>query len=215
MSTRVFRQCACSIVETGDDGRPAYDAAGRVRRRQLGALCPRLAEDDHGRWTYQVDLPRISNEVRRPRLHRRGLPSESDAQERMVLVRQLLGIPDRDDRRGLAEVVALIQVSTRRGGLPPDPQEVADRYRLGLPLAPVPTVGMWVDHWLDGRRGLAPNTLTGYRAHARLYLHRYLGHIRVDRLRTVDVGDMVEQIEEHNELIRQVRAFFADPVERA
>lgn len=215
MSARMFRQCGCSIVETDDGGLPVYDAARRVRRRQLGALCPRLAEDDHGRWAYQVDLPRTSDEVRRPRLHRRGLLSEDDAQERMERVRQLLRIPDRDDRRGLAEVVALIQVSTRHGGLPPGPAEVAARYRLGLPLAPAPTVGAWLDHWLAGRRGLAPNTLIGYRAHARLYLHRYLGHLRLDRLRAVDVEDMLEQIEEHNELIRQVRAFFADPQERA
>lgn len=57
MSARVFRQCACSIVETDDGGRRVRDSVGRVRR-QLGALCPRLAEDDHGRWAYQADLPR-------------------------------------------------------------------------------------------------------------------------------------------------------------
>lgn len=127
----------------------------------------------------------------------------------------MLRIPDRDDQRGHAEIVALVQNSTRHGELPPDPDDVADRYRLGLPLLPVPTVGSWVDHWLDGRRGLAPNTSVGYRVHTRLYLNRYLCHIRLDRLRVVDIRDMLEQIEEHNELIRQVRAFFADPKQRA
>lgn len=71
MSAQVFRQCACSIVET-DEGRPVYGAAGRVLRRQLGALCPRLVEDGHGRWAYQLDLPKTSEETQRPRLHRRG-----------------------------------------------------------------------------------------------------------------------------------------------
>lgn len=132
MSTRVFRQCACSVAEADTDGRHVRGASGRVRR-QLGALCPPLAEDGHGSWAYQVDLPRTGDR-RRPRLHRRGLASEPEAQERMDLVRRLLQIPDPNDQRGLAEIVALVQDSTRHGGLPPDPDDVADRYRLGRPL---------------------------------------------------------------------------------
>ena len=50
---RVYRRCGCRDAD----------------RRQLGASCPRLAEQGHGRWTFAVDIPSLSG---RRRTVRRG-----------------------------------------------------------------------------------------------------------------------------------------------
>ncbi|MGW4694477.1 hypothetical protein ACWEO1_19080 [Kitasatospora cineracea] len=45
---RFYRRCGCRDAD----------------RRQLGAGCPRLADDRHGTWTFAVDIP--SFDGRRP-----------------------------------------------------------------------------------------------------------------------------------------------------
>ncbi|MGW6915004.1 tyrosine-type recombinase/integrase [Kitasatospora sp. NPDC054939] len=55
---RVYRRCGCR------------DAA----RRQLGAGCPRLAEEGHGTWTFAVDIPSLSG--RRRTIRRGGFEDE-------------------------------------------------------------------------------------------------------------------------------------------
>jgi integrase len=213
MVGQVFRRCSCAVAVTDADGVPVYGESGRVRRRELGVSCPGMVGDGHGTWWFQLDLPTGSRGRRR--LRRGGLASADEAHARLERATALLAIAEPDDVRGRAELVALVDVQSRKGGSLPDPVEVADRYRRRLPLTPVPTVGEWLEFWLSTQRGLRPTTLVGYRKHIELYLGRYLGHIRLDRLRVADLLDMVEAIEERNELIRQVRSFFADPKQRA
>ena len=45
---RVYRRCGCRDAD----------------RRQLGAGCPRLAEEGHGTWTFAVDIPSLSGRRR-------------------------------------------------------------------------------------------------------------------------------------------------------
>lgn len=55
---RVYRRCGCR------------DAT----RRQLGAKCPRLAEEKHGTWTFAVDIPSLTG--RRRTIRRGGFEDE-------------------------------------------------------------------------------------------------------------------------------------------
>ncbi|WP_052682134.1 tyrosine-type recombinase/integrase [Saccharothrix sp. ST-888] len=55
---RVYRRCGCR------------DAT----RRQLGASCPRLAEEEHGTWTFAVDIPSLNG--RRRTVRRGGFEDE-------------------------------------------------------------------------------------------------------------------------------------------
>jgi integrase len=66
-------------------------------------------------------------------------------------------------------------------------------------------VGEYLTDWLAGRRNLKQGTLRSYEAHIRLYLNRYLGHLRLDRLRPAHIDAMYEAIKRHNETIRTIR----------
>ncbi|MFE7194513.1 hypothetical protein ACFU9E_33195, partial [Kitasatospora sp. NPDC057595] len=55
---RVYRRCGCRDAD----------------RRQLGAACPRLAEERHGTWTFAVDIPSLTG--RRRTIRRGGFEDE-------------------------------------------------------------------------------------------------------------------------------------------
>ncbi|HEX5406914.1 MAG TPA: tyrosine-type recombinase/integrase [Pseudonocardiaceae bacterium] len=64
----------------------------------------------------------------------------------------------------------------------------------------------WLKAWLPTKKRLSRNARRSYESHIRLYLNRYLGAVRLDKLRVAHVADMFEQIAEHNEQIAAARA---------
>lgn len=211
MSQHVFKRCPCSRSVHGSDGSPMR-VDGRKSRVRLEGSCPRLAEPEHGSWWYQLELPR-SGRGRRCRLRRGGLASAAEAHAAIATVRELLAIPVSGDARGRREVTDLILKSTRNGGALPEPAAVRQRYDRRLSLEGI-TVAEWLDHWLDGRKGLRLSTRTGYACHIRLYLKPYLGHLPLDLLHPGDIRAMFEEIDLNNAIIRAARAS-GSPADRA
>jgi hypothetical protein len=78
-----FRRCGCSEAMRDATGEPVLTKAGKAKRRELGTSCPRLADPDHGRWGYQVELPRVQGQKRR-RIRRGGYPSQDAAKDGLV-----------------------------------------------------------------------------------------------------------------------------------
>lgn len=204
----MFKRCGCTRITADDDGRGRRDRHGNdgnVGQRAQGLLCPLLGEDGHGSWWYQIDLPHRAN-VGRRRLRRGGLACRSDAEQSIETVRALLAIPDHTDERARLEIADLVQHVTRRGGALPDPRLIAEMYRQGLRVGPVPTVAEWLDRWMAGRRALRPATRLQYQTHIRLSLKPYLGHLRIDELRVDHLLAMYDQIDARNTTIRDTRA---------
>ena len=70
-------------------------------------------------------------------------------------------------------------------------QESLDSLRRGPVLEqPQQTVGDYLDEWLDGKAGLRPTTLSGYRTTVEIYLKPGLGHLRLRDLREADIEDL-------------------------
>ena len=61
----VYRRCGCADPATG---------------RQLGGNCPQLADDNHGSWYIQLELPAALDGARR-RIRRGGYPSHGTAKD--------------------------------------------------------------------------------------------------------------------------------------
>ncbi|ADL71002.1 tyrosine integrase [Mycobacterium phage Enceladus] len=59
----------------------------------------------------------------------------------------------------------------------------------------VKTVGEWLDYWLTVKKSeCRPSTYESYEGSARLYLKPHLGHIRLDKLTTPQVRDMLTKV---------------------
>jgi Phage integrase, N-terminal SAM-like domain len=139
-------------------------------------------------------------------MRRGGFGCEQAARAAAAAPTELLAVPDVCDERARLQVADLLLYCTLRGGVLPDRLEVQARYRAGMHLGPVPTVGEWLVRWLEGKRGLRRSTRAQYEAHIRLYLNPYLGRIRLDQLRVDHLAEMFRKIDLHNDAIRDARA---------
>ena len=186
----VDRRCSC----TGPDG------------RRLGKACPKLAgRSNHGVWFYRVELPADQDGTRRPR-RRAGFRSSTAAQNELDQVRELLAIPERDDPQALRRVGDLIAQALSAQQPIPEPTQVRQLLRARFPTLTHPTVAQWLTVWLGGRKNIARNTYRSYESHIRLYLTRYLGSVRLDKLRVEHVSDMFDMIAEANTEIAAARS---------
>jgi hypothetical protein len=92
--------------------------------------------------------------------------------------------------------------------------EVRCRFRTGQDLDTTITTGQWLTMWLAGRKGLRASTVRSYHTHIHAHLIPVIGHIRLDRLRAVDVGAVFEAIDERSDLVTRARTS-GDPALRA
>jgi integrase len=201
--------------------KPVYRAVGSVGRRcscrdtqnkTLGKNCPKLARGSHGQWYYRLELPEDAEGQRRPR-RRSGFDSQTAAQAELDQARELLALPEDGDTAALCAVGDLIAEALSRQQPLPKPDTVRQLLRAGATRLTHPTVGKWLQTWLAGKKNLVPGSHRSYTTHVRLYLDRYLGKLRLDKLRVEHVADMFDMIVEYNDEIRAARAS-GDPARR-
>jgi hypothetical protein len=192
---------------------PAYRGVGSVDRRcscrdpqgkTLGKNCPKLARSSHGQWFYRLELPENAEGQRRPR-RRSGFDSQTAAQAELDRARELLALPEDGDAAALCAVGDLIAEALSQKRPLPEVATIRQLLRAGAAGLAHPTVGQWLVTWLGGKKNIVPNTYRSYDSHIRLYLDRYLGKLRLDKLRVEHVSDMFDMIVEYIDEIRAVR----------
>lgn len=195
-------------------GRTGGPPLGKVSRRcgcrdehgnLLGSACPKRKRTGHGQWFYRIELPADAEGNRRPR-RRSGFSSERAAQNELDHARDLLAIPEDDDPEARRRVGDMIAAAITHNKPLPGIEQVRSLLRAKEPLLQHPTLAEWLTQWLKGKKRISRNTQRSYESHIRLYLTRYLGDIRIDKLRVGHVADMFDQIVEHNYEIVQARA---------
>lgn len=169
----------------------------------LGAACPKRGQVGHGTTNYRIELPRDADGNRRPR--RRAVDSVATAEAELAAIRGLLELAEPDDRRAATTVGDLIARSITNGWPLPSAEEVRRRLNTPLGSARIPTVAEFVDAWFPTKRDWAANTRKSYESQLRLYIKPYLGDIRLDRLHSGHILDMVDEILEFNEQLDALR----------
>jgi integrase len=192
-----YRRCYCR----GDDGKP------------LGKACPQLSSRRHGTYAVRQELPPRADGSRRS-FSRSGYESATKAQEALDKVRALLAIPDSDDRDGQVAIGDLLEtVSRDKNAALPDFDATQRRYRSGASLTARPTVGEWLDEWLESKK-TRRNTTRGYESHIRVHLKPAIGHVRLDRLNVGHLVAMFDAIADRNEAILAENAARREQVAR-
>jgi integrase len=178
----------------------------------LGKNCPKLARGSHGQWYYRLELPEDTQGRRRPR-RRSGFDSHTCAQAELDHARELLALPEAGDDTALGAVGDLIAEAISQQRPLPEVTTVRQLLRAGAVRLTHPTVGQWLTNWLASKKNIAAGTHRSYSTHVQLYLNRYLGKLRLDKLRVEHVADMFDMIVENNDEIRAARAS-NDPARR-
>jgi hypothetical protein len=185
----LFKVCRCRDPETGKSLR----ATCPKLRRQNGSWRP-----DHGRWTYQLELPPTADGNRR-QLRPPPFVDRAAAEDELDAVRRLLDLPHGDKNR-LVEIGDMLQQARRNGGALPDLETIRRRLRSQGSLAGVPTVAEYLPEWLQDLE-VDENTRNSYACHVRLHLIPYLGEVVLDQLRPHHVQGLIRRIKERNEEI--------------
>ncbi|WP_161634182.1 tyrosine-type recombinase/integrase [Nocardiopsis potens] len=204
MTVQTYKRCSCRKTALGSDGAPIKDRCGKPRKRRLGSACPELPREGHGSWYFSVPLPRFSSGPYRY-LRRGGYRSRTQAHQVGSRIERLFDVPDRDDEGGRKEAVKIVMRALKNRTALPPLGVVRDRYRNRRPLAPMPTVAEWLDYWIRSKEDRTLSTQRGYRTHSRIYLKPHLGHHPIDRIRSDQIKDLLELIDEENELIALAR----------
>jgi hypothetical protein len=77
----------------------------------------------------------------------------------------------------------------------------------------LPTIGEWLQEWINVKKSLRLATVRSYETHIRLYLTPRIGHITLDRLRVADVVSVFGYIDELNQAVTEAWAS-GDPAVR-
>jgi integrase len=198
----VYKRCSCKDPVTG---------------KALNSKCPKLRRagggwhPTHGTWAYQIELPARPGETRRP-FRRGGLDGRDDANALRDQVKALLDLAGGDQDRAL-EISDLIW-ATRRGQPLPDPETISTRLRAGVPASVTKSTADYLTEWLDGRRGLSPKTIRGYRDHIVNNLIPHLGDVPIQELNDRHIATMFTKLDERNLDILDAKAS-PDPAIRA
>lgn len=203
-----FKRCGCKAPLHHPDGSPVRGADGRVKRRELGAACPKLRRKSggwsptHGTWWWLLQVPTPPGAKRR-HLRQGGHSTEAKAAEAMDAVVRLLALADQADDPDVTRmrIADLVQAAIRAKEPLPDYDETRRRVRSTRPVDEILTVEQWLREWLAGKKDLRATTRRCYESHLRLYLIPYLGKVRLDRLRVAHLNAMFQKIEERNEEI--------------
>ncbi|MFI6580240.1 tyrosine-type recombinase/integrase, partial [Embleya sp. NPDC050493] len=208
MSGTTFKRCGCKAPLLHPDGSPVRDADGRVKRRELGASCPKLRRRSgswsptHGTWWWLFQVPTPAG-VKRRHLRQGGYASETKAAEVMDAVVRLLALTDQADDPVATRlrIADLVQAAIRAKEPLPDYDETRRRLRSTRPVDEIVTVEQWLREWFAGKKDLRPTTRRSYESHLRLYLIPHLGCVRLGRLRVAHLHAMFTAIEDRNEEI--------------
>jgi integrase len=189
----LFKVCRCRDPET--DKLLRNDCPDL--RRSNGSWNP-----DHGRWTYQLELPRTAGGQRR-QLRPSGFASRIGAEDELDHVRRLLDLAGRDQKR-LIEMGDLVQTGCRTATGLPDVDTIRQRLRSDSRLTGIPTLAEYLPAWLQDIE-VDDNTRSSYACHIRLHLIPYLGDIVLDKLRPHHVQTLIRLIKERNDEITEAR----------
>lgn len=184
MKGSTYRRCYCR----GEDGKP------------LGKACPQLSSRRHGTYAIRQELPPApdGDKPRRRSFSRSGYTTAKAAQEALDQVRALLGIPDGDDEDGQVAVGDLLEQVSKDSKTPlPGLEDIKRRYRSGQSLSTRLTVEAWLNEWISAKQGRR-TAIRRDEGNIRNYLVPYIGHLRLDRLRTAHVNKMFAAIADAN-----------------
>lgn len=197
MTTRAFKgttykRCTCKDPAT---------------KKQLGTQCPKLKRSNgtwssnHGTWSFQAELPKHHDGTRRTR-RRHGFASQTDAQGELDKIADLVALGAERGDTVLATIGDLIDNRLRSGEPFPSPDDVTKQLDEGnASLGAMPTVGEWLQSWIDTRKKIREGTRIGYRSHIRLWLIPHLGHYRLDALTVEHISRMFDAMAERNDTI--------------
>ncbi|GAA2617194.1 site-specific integrase [Paractinoplanes durhamensis] len=180
------------------------DASGK----KLGKSCPQLRRiggawnSHHGKWGYQLELPRRAGGGRR-QLRRTTFDTREQAAEDCNKAIALLALAG-DDTALATEIADLLQ-QVRPGGPLPDRDTIAKRVNAGLPATVDMTVGEYLLQWLESRRSIAPGTKRAYDCHIRVHLVPHLGTVPLVKLRVEHIAAMFTAITDRNTAIEIAR----------
>ena len=191
-----FKRCTCTRPGT---------------KKQLGSQCPKLKRtngmwsSNHGTWSFQAELPKTHGGARRTR-RRSGFVSQTDAQNQLGKIADLVALGERRGDTALATIGDLIDNRLRTGEPFPVPDEVAKQLDEGnASLGAMPTVGEWLESWITSRKKLREGTRISYRFHIKNWLIPHLGHYRLDVLTVEHITRMFDAMAERNDTITAAR----------
>ncbi|WP_239406173.1 site-specific integrase [Frankia sp. Cj3] len=179
--------------------------------REHGRTCPKLRRTSggwhptHGSWYYAIDLP-PHPDGRRRYARRGGFPSQQEAQDQIIHIQALLGIPAADDEAGRRRIADLITTAIRRKQPLPGIKDTRRRFHRNADLNPTMTVGQWLDQWLAGRKTIRRSTLLGYTSYVNYHLRPAIGDVRLDRLSVTHLDTLFTAIDTRNSTVRAARA---------
>ncbi|WP_018347499.1 tyrosine-type recombinase/integrase [Longispora albida] len=187
--------------------------------KRLGAQCPDLRRADgnwhpqHGRWAYQLELPKTLLGKRR-QLKREPAATDNSknaARDERDHARDLLRLASGDP--ALLDEIATLLKGVRPGQPLPDRNAIARRLRAGVPAAISITVGEYLTQWI-GERQIDEKTKINYAGHIRNYFLPNLGDIALDKLSRAHIQAMFAAIVKRNTEITAARQH-TDPMIRA
>ncbi|GAA1596485.1 site-specific integrase [Actinoplanes couchii] len=196
----VFKHCGCK----DDDGKRLANRCPKLRRPG-GAWHP-----SHGRWAYQLELPKTAEGRRRPMRRYRFETRDAAATERDNVL-ALLAL-SRANTDLAIEIGDLLQQLKPTDPLP-DRDMIARRVKAGIPATTAVLLGDYLREWLTGRR-IAAGTQLAYDSHIRNHLDPHLGHIPIEKLRGGHIQAMFTAIADRNIAIETARDS-EDPTVRA
>ncbi|MEU5554252.1 tyrosine-type recombinase/integrase [Micromonospora sp. NPDC047793] len=176
--------------------------------KKLGKRCPQLRRTGgawnahHGKWGYQLELPRKVDGSRRS-LRRYTFDSKDDAAKDRDQALTLLALAG-DDTALATEIADLLQ-HVKAGAPMPDRDTIAKRVSAGLPASVDMTVGEYLRQWLESRRTIEPSTIRNYGCHIRVHLIPHLGAIPLVKLRVEHIAAMFTAITDRNTAIEVAR----------
>ena len=196
----VFKHCSCK----DDNG------------RRLGPRCPKLRRPSgawhptHGRWAYQLELPKTVDGRRRTLRRYRFDAREPAAKERDEAL-NLLGLAG--DNNDLAIEIGDLLHQLKPTAPLPDRTMIARRVKAGIPATTAVLLGDYLREWLTGRN-IEASTERSYDGHIRNHLEPHLGHVPLEKLRAGHIKAMFNAITDRNIAIEAARSS-DDPTVRA
>ncbi|MGC4851862.1 tyrosine-type recombinase/integrase [Micromonospora sp. DT4] len=183
MTVGITKECYCTD-ETG---------------KRLNSKCPKLRRSDgkwhadHGRWRYQLELPKNPKTGKRRMLRRAPAADNSrtaaiNERDHAKTLLQLAG-----DDKNLADEIAVLLLDVPEHTPLPDRETLARKVGAGIPVGFEITVADYLTRWIEDRI-MDEHTRSGYAGHIRNYLIPYLGDLRLDRLNTGHVTAMFKKV---------------------
>ncbi|MGK5680166.1 site-specific integrase [Actinoplanes sp. URMC 104] len=187
----VFKHCACK----DNDGRRLGSRCPNLRRRG-GAWHP-----THGRWAYQLELPK-SLDGRRRQMRRYRFDNRDAAAKERDSALNLLALAG--DNRDLTIEIGDLLEQVKPADPLPDRNMIARRVKAGIPVTTAVLLGDYLREWLTGR-SIAAGTTRSYDGHLRNHLEPHLGHIPLEKLSVGHIKAMFTAITDRNIAIETAR----------